>query len=79
MSEYSNSFGGNPVSCSMGLAVLEVIRNEHLLTSASLVGKDLMGRLKGLEAKHPNIGQVRGAGLSLVIDIVTDKVRITLT
>lgn len=67
------------MSCSMGLAVLEVIRNEHLLTSASLVGKDLMGRLKGLEAKHPNIGQVRGAGLSLVIDIVTDKVRITLT
>ena len=73
--EYSNSFGGNPVSCAMGAAVLEVIHNERLLISASVVGRDLRKRLDELAERHPKIGQVRGVGLSLVIDMVTDKVK----
>ena len=46
--EYFNTFGGNPVSCAAGLAVLDVIRDEGLQENASLVGKHLLGRLREL-------------------------------
>lgn len=71
---YSNSYGGNPVSCTIGTAVLDVIKNESLLESAANVGKSLLAKLKGLMAEHEELGDIRGMGLSIVLEMITDKV-----
>ncbi|KAF6022885.1 hypothetical protein EB796_018811 [Bugula neritina] len=68
--EYANSYGGNPVSCAMGMAVLEVISDEGMLLSSTAVGNHLKSGLTSLIDKHHNLGDVRGIGLSLVLDIV---------
>lgn len=52
-------FGGNPVSCAIGLAVLDVIEKEHLQAHATEVGNFLMKILKEQQIKHPIIGDVR--------------------
>lgn len=52
-------FGGNPVSCAVGLAVLDVIEKEHLQAHATEVGNFLMKILKEQQIKHPIIGDVR--------------------
>lgn len=52
-------FGGNPVSCAIGLAVLDVIEKEHLQAHATEVGNFLMKTLKEQQIKHPIIGDVR--------------------
>ena len=54
--EYFNSFGGNPVSCAIGLAVLDVIEEEHLQKHALLTGNYLKQKLRNLQSKHPNMG-----------------------
>uniref|UniRef100_A0AAR2J847 5-phosphohydroxy-L-lysine phospho-lyase n=1 Tax=Pygocentrus nattereri TaxID=42514 RepID=A0AAR2J847_PYGNA len=61
--EYFNTFGGNPVSCAIGLAVLDVMEKEDLRGNAVRVGNHLKELLKQLQAKHPIIGDVRGVGL----------------
>lgn len=61
--EYFNTFGGNPVSASIGLAVLNVIRDERLRNHCDAVGKQLMDGVKALAERHPLIGDVRGMGL----------------
>jgi 4-aminobutyrate aminotransferase-like enzyme len=71
--EYFNTFGGNPVSCAVGLKVLEIIRRDKLLQNASLLGAVLRDRMRSLMDKHPVIGDVRGLGLMLGIDLVTDR------
>ncbi|XP_061089822.1 5-phosphohydroxy-L-lysine phospho-lyase [Conger conger] len=71
--EYFNTFGGNPVSCAIGLAVLDVIEEEDLRRNARDVGEQLRGRLRGLMAQHPLIGHVRGAGLFVGMELVTDR------
>jgi 4-aminobutyrate aminotransferase-like enzyme len=71
--EYFNTFGGNPVSCAVGLKVLEIIARDGLLRNASVIGADLLARMRALKDKHAAIGDVRGLGLMLGIDLVKDR------
>lgn len=71
--EYFNTFGGNPVSCAVGLKVLEIIQRDGLLRNAAAVGEDLLARMRLLMSKHGVIGDVRGLGLMLGIDLVKDR------
>lgn len=68
--EFFSSFGGNPVSCSIGIAVLEVIFQENLQQKALETGHYYKEGLLGLKARYSQIGDVRGSGLFLGIDIV---------
>jgi 4-aminobutyrate aminotransferase-like enzyme len=71
--EYFNTFGGNPVSCAVGLKVLEIIARDALLKNASAIGADLLARMRRLMDRHAVIGDVRGLGLMLGIDLVKDR------
>jgi 4-aminobutyrate aminotransferase-like enzyme len=71
--EYFNTFGGNPVSCAIGMAVLDVIENEGLQENARRAGRRLLEGLGGLFEKYPLIGDVRGLGLYAGIELVTDR------
>ncbi|MEK6238981.1 MAG: aminotransferase class III-fold pyridoxal phosphate-dependent enzyme, partial [Planctomycetales bacterium] len=71
--EYFNTYGGNPVSCAVGLAVLDVIETEELQAHAARVGNHLKSRLKQLAEKHAVIGEVRGLGLFLGVELVLDR------
>jgi 4-aminobutyrate aminotransferase-like enzyme len=71
--EFFSTTGGNPVACSVGLAVLDVIEKEHLQENALLVGNYLIGRLNDLKTKHKLIGDVRGLGFFLGIELVRDR------
>jgi 4-aminobutyrate aminotransferase-like enzyme len=71
--EYFNTFGGNPVSCAIGMAVLDVIEKEGLQENACRVGARLLSGLKELMDKYPLIGDVRGLGLYVGIELVTDR------
>ena len=71
--EFFSTFGGNPVACAAGLAVLDVLRDEHLQQNALTVGTEWMRDLRELQEKHPLVGDVRGLGLFLGVDLVTDR------
>jgi 4-aminobutyrate aminotransferase-like enzyme len=71
--EFFSTFGGNPVACAAGLAVLDVLRDEALQDRALRVGKYWMTELKKLQDCHRLIGDVRGSGLFLGIDLVRDR------
>ncbi len=71
--EYFNTFGGNPVSCEVGMAVLDVIEQEGLQEHARVTGDHFLAGLRSLQARHPAIGDVRGRGLFLGIDLVVDR------
>lgn len=70
---YFNTFGGNPVSCAAGQAVLDVIREEHLQQRAHHIGSYLLDGLTRLAQRHQMIGDVRGAGMFLGVELVTDR------
>ena len=71
--EFFSTFGGNPVSCAAGLAVLDVLEEEHLQGNALRIGERLVTSLKELQARHALIGDVRGSGLFLGLDLVRDR------
>ncbi len=68
-----NTFGGNPVSCAAGKAVLEVIAQDQLQDNSLRVGNYLLERLKDLMQKHDVIGDVRGKGLMIGVELVRDR------
>ena len=68
-----NTFGGNPVSMTQGLATLEVIDAEDIQGNARRVGGHLKSRLLELMDRHPLIGDVRGMGLMLGVELVRDR------
>ena len=71
--EYFNTFGGNPVSCAVGLAVLDVIERDNLRQNALETGNYLLQRFEEMKARHAVIGDVRGQGLFLGVELVTDR------
>ena len=62
------TFGGNPLSCAAALAVLDVVCDPDFLASARRLGDELRGRLEGLAARHPEVGEVRGLGSMLAFE-----------
>ena len=71
--EWFSTFGGNPVSCVVGLAVLDVIEEEGLQANARDVGTYLKMNLQKLMAEHDAIGDVRGTGLFIGVELVVDR------
>ena len=71
--EYFNTFGGNPVSCAVGQAVLDVIETQQLQANAQTVGTYLLERLLELMTRHAIIGDVRGSGLFIGVELVRNR------
>ena len=71
--EYFNSFGGNPVSCKIGQAVLDIIEEEGLQNNAQETGKYLLNGLNLLQQKNSLIGDVRGRGLFIGVEIIKNN------
>lgn len=71
--EFFSTFGGNPVACAAGLAVLDVVEEERLQENALRVGQYFLERLRKLGERHALIGDVRGSGLFVGVDLVRDR------
>ena len=71
--EFFSTFGGNPVSCAAGNAVLDVIEEEGLQNRAAVLGHRFLDGLRGLADRHEVVGDVRGRGLFLGIEFVHDR------
>jgi 4-aminobutyrate aminotransferase len=70
---HGSTFGGNPVACAAGVAVLETIREERLLENAAARGAELLAGLRELAATDTRIGDVRGPGLMIAVEFVKDR------
>jgi 4-aminobutyrate aminotransferase-like enzyme/Ser/Thr protein kinase RdoA (MazF antagonist) len=70
---FFSTFGGNPVACAAALAVLDVIRDDDVMANVADVGAYLIGRLTDLESRHAAIGDVRGHGLMVGVELVKDR------
>ncbi len=71
--EFFSTFGGNPVSCAIGMAVLDVIQEQGLQQNALELGQYFLEGLHGLKAQHDIIGDVRGAGLFIGVELIRDR------
>lgn len=71
--EYFNTFGGNPVSAAIGQSVLDVIADQHLQANAREMGNYLMANVRELSKDIEYIGDVRGSGLFIGVEFVTDR------
>nr|WP_197736992.1 aspartate aminotransferase family protein [Rhodococcus rhodnii] len=74
---YFNTFGGNPVSMAAARAVLDTIRSEGLQEHSAAIGAELLTALRGLATRHEAIGDVRGAGLFVGLELVSDRTALT--
>ena len=70
---YFNTFGGNPVSCAVGNAVLDVLDRERLVDNAREVGSYVRAGLARLQQRHTMIGDIRGHGLWIGVELVRDR------
>jgi 4-aminobutyrate aminotransferase-like enzyme len=71
--EFFSTFGGSTVSCAVGSAVLGIVSKEELQAHAQAVGAQLLGQLRSLMARHALIGDVRGSGLFLGVELVRNR------
>jgi 4-aminobutyrate aminotransferase-like enzyme len=71
--EYFTTFGGNPVSCAVGLEVLNVVLDENLQEHALRVGERMLAGLRPFMDSYPLVGDVRGSGLFLGVELVRDR------
>jgi 4-aminobutyrate aminotransferase len=69
---HASTFGGNPVSCAAALVTIKLLR-EQFVQNAATVGEHLMNGLRALQDKHPIIGDVRGRGLMIGVELVRDR------
>jgi 4-aminobutyrate aminotransferase len=69
---HGNTFGGNPVCCAAALATIELVQN-GMMANAAAVGDYFMAKLRELQARHQVIGEVRGRGLMIGMELVTDR------
>jgi 4-aminobutyrate aminotransferase len=70
---HGSTYGGNPVACAAGLAVLQEIRERDLVTNAALRGAELTAGLRAIAAADPRVGDVRGPGLMVGLEFVKDR------
>jgi 4-aminobutyrate aminotransferase-like enzyme/Ser/Thr protein kinase RdoA (MazF antagonist) len=71
--KYFNTFGGNPVSCAIGTTVLDIVQQDGLQAHAAAVGEYFLEQLRELGSRHQLIGDVRGQGLYLGIELVRNR------
>jgi 4-aminobutyrate aminotransferase-like enzyme len=69
----TSTYGGSPVSAAAGLATLITIVNENLVENAAVVGAHIKGRLEQMQARHLSMGDVRGVGMLMAVEFVTDR------
>jgi len=67
------TYAGNPLACAAALAVLDIFEQEQLLEQAGRLGRRLLEHLRGMQARHPQVGDVRGLGAMLAIELVRDR------
>ncbi len=70
--EFFSTFGGNPVACAAAMAVLDVVEDEGLVARAAEVGEAIRAGVRAIAARHPAIGDVRGRGLMIGVELVAD-------
>ena len=73
--DHFSTFGGNPVCCAAGLAALDVVKGEHLVLNSAARGRQLMKGLAEIQEKNPLVGEVRGRGLMVGVEMVLDDAK----
>ncbi len=71
---FSHTYNANPITCATGLAVLDEYERGDLVNAAAMRGRALRARLDDLAEKHPSIGDIRGKGLLMAVELVADRV-----
>jgi 4-aminobutyrate aminotransferase len=68
---HANTFGGNPVSCAAALATIELLQ-DGLVDNAAQIGEHVLSALSAMQTRHPTMGDVRGKGLMIAVELVKD-------